>query len=136
MVSDRVTFRSSAFPVEPGEDGETNPGIYGRSLASWVARQLQGRGVPVEGTIAEDFGRCVLVKRKPFMLWVGCASLDGRKDHWQMFIALERGFIGRFWGGRDAERALAQLREHFRAMLGEIPGGSDVEWEEAVPRGA
>jgi hypothetical protein len=26
--------------------------------------------------IAEDFGRCVLVKRKPVMLWVACASLD------------------------------------------------------------
>lgn len=132
MVSDRVSFRSSAFAVEAGEDGETNPGIYGRSLANWIVRQLEGRGVRVEGTIAEDFGRCVVVKRKPFLLWIGCASVDGRHDRWRLFIALERGLIGRLLGGQGAERALEHLRGHFRAMVWEVPGISDIEWEGAV----
>lgn len=136
MVSDRVSFRSSAFAVEAGEDGETNPGIYGRSLANWIVGQLEGRGVRVEGTIAEDFGRCVVVKRKPFLLWIGCASMDGRQDQWQLFIALERGFFGRLLGAQGAERARDHLREHFRAMLREVPGASNVEWEGvAVPHG-
>ena len=32
-TSDHVTLTSAFFPVEPGEDAETNSGIYGRALA-------------------------------------------------------------------------------------------------------
>jgi hypothetical protein len=82
MVSDRVTFSSSHFKIEPGEDAETNPGIYGKALAEWMGAQLRRRGVPVEEIVAEDFGRCVMVKRKPVMLWVGCASVDDNPTRW------------------------------------------------------
>jgi hypothetical protein len=68
MNADHVVFRSSYFPVEPGEDKETNPGIYGKALAAWVAEKLQARGVPVGDVIAEDFGRVVIVRGAPFLL--------------------------------------------------------------------
>jgi hypothetical protein len=29
-----------SFGVEPGEDRETNPGVYGRSFADWLADRL------------------------------------------------------------------------------------------------
>ena len=95
MVSDRVTFSSNHFKVEAGEHEKTNPGIYGKALAEWMAAQLRRRGVLVEEIVAEDFGRCVLVKRKPIMFWVGCASVDDNPTRWQMFIALERGLMAR-----------------------------------------
>ena len=136
MVSDRVTFRSEHFAVTPGEDRETNPGIFGQSLASWVAAQLKGRGVPVERVVAEDFGRCVFVKQKPYRLWVTCASLDGRRDYWQMFLALEPTLLGRVFGNGDGQPDLIRLREQYRAIVREIPGAADVEWENAVPHGA
>lgn len=40
-----LSFESSAFPVTPGEDEETNPGIYGRELASWISEQLRAVGL-------------------------------------------------------------------------------------------
>lgn len=41
MISDtRYVFESDAFPPVPGEDDETNPGIYGRALAAWLADAL------------------------------------------------------------------------------------------------
>jgi hypothetical protein len=130
MISDHVVFTSSHFIVEAGEDQETNPGIYGKALASWMAEKLKARGVPVESMVAEDFGRCVMVQRKPFMLWVACASLDGSKTRWQMFIALEQGLVGRLLRRADATPDLQRLREHYRALVQEVPGIADVEWQE------
>lgn len=130
MISDHVVFSSSHFPIVPGEDEETNPGIYGKALADWVARQLRLRGVPVETIIAEDFGRCVMVKRRPFLLWVACASLDDTKDRWQMFISLEFGWLARFFGRADPAAELERLRTNFRALVTEVPGVRDIEWQD------
>jgi hypothetical protein len=49
-----LRFESSAFAVTPGEDQETNPGIFGRALASWVSEQLIGEGFNAGSVIAED----------------------------------------------------------------------------------
>jgi len=127
--SDHVTFTSSAFPVEPGEDQETNPGIYGRALAAWVAQKLRDRGVAVVEVLAEDFGRIVIVRREPYMLWVGCASIDDSPNQWQMFIALELGLFGRLLHRKEGQEELDRLREHFRAIVVEIPGVTDVAWQ-------
>jgi hypothetical protein len=130
MTSDHVTFKSSFFPVEPGEDAATNPGIYGKALAAWVAEQLKSRGVSVEGVIEEDFGRVVMVQRKPFMLWVGCASIDNSTTEWQLFIAAEFTWLARLFRRVDPVPAVAQLREHLRAIVQEVPGVSEVQWQQ------
>jgi hypothetical protein len=130
MISDHVIFTSPLFPIEPGEDSETNPGIYGRALAAWVAQTLQSRGVAIDGIIAEDFGRCVMVKRKPFKLWVTCASLDGSSTRWQMFIVVEQGPLAKLLRRPDPAPEFRQLRDHFRAILRDIPGINALEWQD------
>ncbi|PWT92317.1 MAG: hypothetical protein C5B56_02425 [Proteobacteria bacterium] len=127
--SDHVTFTSGAFPVEPGEDQETNPGIYGRTLATWVAQKLRDRGIPVVEVLAEDFGRIVIVRRKPYLLWIGCASIDNSQREWQMFLALELGLFGRLLHRKEGQEELDRLRGHFRAIVAEIPGVSAIEWQ-------
>jgi hypothetical protein len=67
-------FTSPLFEVEPGEDEDINPGRYGRQLAVWLKKQLEGRGYSVEPIINEDWGRCLICSRDPFMLWVGCGN--------------------------------------------------------------
>ena len=129
MISDHVVFSSSRFQVQPGEDAETNPGIYGRALAEWVATRLDGRGVSVLGMRAEDFGRCIVIQRWPFRLWVACASLDGNAGRWQMFIALEQNPIWKLFTRVDPEPDLRQLREQFHAVVAEIPDAKDIEWQ-------
>jgi hypothetical protein len=129
MISDHVVFSSSGFPVQPGEDAETNPGIYGRALAEWVATRLDSHGVPVLGIRAEDFGRCVVIQSWPFKLWVACASLDGNASRWQMFIALEQNRIWKLFTRVDPEPELRQLREQFRTVISEIPDAKDIEWQ-------
>lgn len=34
-------FKSTLFEIEPGEDGDINPGIYGRQLAVWLKDKLE-----------------------------------------------------------------------------------------------
>jgi len=51
-----LEFESSAFVVVAGEDEQTNPGIYGKALAQWLAQQLRARGFAPGWVIPEDFG--------------------------------------------------------------------------------
>jgi hypothetical protein len=130
MTSDHVVFRSPGFAVEPDEDRQTNPGIYGKALAAWVADKLRARGVAVEDQIvAEDFGRVVVVQRTPFMLWVGCASVDGSTTEWQLQIAAEFTVFARLFRRVDPTPAIAALREHLRAIVQEAPDVSDIAWQ-------
>ena len=134
MICDHVSFSSPYFAVETGEDKETNPGIYGKALACWVAERLQAHGISVDGgVIAEDFGRCVLVRRKPFMLWVACANADGSTTRWQTFIAFENSLLNKLFRRIDPASDLQRLREHYRAIVEEVPGISDVVWESGGP---
>ena len=68
-------FKSSKFEIEPGEDEEINPGLYRRQLASWLKQRLEAKGYQVEDVIQEDWSRCLMCSREPFMLWVGCGSI-------------------------------------------------------------
>ena len=54
-TSDHVTFTSGFFAVEPGEDAETNPDIYGLALARRLTAELRRRGLPAEEPIAADW---------------------------------------------------------------------------------
>lgn len=98
---DGFWFKSTRFEIEPGEDDEINPRIYGRQLAVWLEEQLEQRGYNVEPVIAEDWGRCLMCSRSPFSLWVGAVTyttwrisgahrqiwmmLSGIASRWQKF---------------------------------------------------
>lgn len=86
-----LEFESSAFAVIPGEDEETNPGIYGKALAQWLAEQLRAAGFSAGEAFAEDFGWCVPVKAKPHSLYVACASTGETPDQWRVFAFAEVG---------------------------------------------
>jgi hypothetical protein len=49
-----LEFESSAFAVIPGEDEQTNPGIYGKALAEWLAVQLRAAEFSPGAVVAED----------------------------------------------------------------------------------
>jgi hypothetical protein len=67
-------FRSDLFPIDPREDEETNPFCYGKSLAEWVRTRFGELSYQPEPVIADDWGWCVMLRREPFMLWVGCGN--------------------------------------------------------------
>lgn len=104
-----LTFESSAFAVAPGEDEETNQGIFGKALAQWLAEQLRDAGFPTGEVIAEDFGWCVPVESKPHALYVACASGGAEPGQWQVFAFAEGGGIARLLGRDRSAESLATL---------------------------
>jgi hypothetical protein len=126
---DGYWFTSSLFKLEPGEDEEINPGRYGRQLAIWLKVQLEQHGYNVETVIAEDWGRCLMLSRDPFSLWVGCGNVDDPTANvpssenivWHCFPAAEVPFLKRIFGKPDTTAALSKLDAELRAIFSAEP---------------
>ncbi|HKY19814.1 MAG TPA: hypothetical protein VJM31_01230 [Vicinamibacterales bacterium] len=116
-----LEFESSAFAVTPGEDEATNPGIYGKALAHWLAEQLSAAGFSPGAVIAEDFGWCVPLKSEPHSLYVACASTGEQSDHWRVFAFAEGGLMARLLGKDKSSESLAILFTALRRCLESAP---------------
>ena len=122
---DGYWFTSNMFSVESGEDAEINPGRYGRQLAIWLKTQLELRGYCVEPVIAEDWGRCLMLSRDPFLLWVGCGNVSdstaddpsNNKITWHCFPSAEVPLLKRLFGKTDTTAALSKLDADLHAIL-------------------
>ena len=127
-------FTSDMFEVEPGEDEEINPRMYGRQLAAWLKSQLELRGYSVEPILAEDWGRCLMCSRDPFMLWVGCGSSvdyqtakpddpppDKESVIWHCFPEVELSLWQRWFKKPDTAPAFAKLDRTLQDILSAEP---------------
>jgi hypothetical protein len=127
----QIHVRSSRFAIEAGEDEETNPGIYGRALAQWLATQLPTFGWRVKSCIAEDFGRVVEVEDSRFRAFVACASGHDGADSWQAFTFVEGGgFSGMFAKSKKQHLADRLLGDVERALRNDT-STSDLRLEGA-----
>jgi hypothetical protein len=126
---DGYWFKSSKFEIEPGEDKEVKPGMYGRQLARWLKQRLEEKGYAVEDIVNEEWGRCLLCSRDPFMLWVGCGNMkypEGVGEEpvlpskepivWRCFVAAEVPHFIRYFRKVDTAPAVSKLYSD----LGEI----------------
>ena len=123
-----VEFTTRHFSVVAGEDEETNPGVFGRTLSEWLAEALRARGTKVSAVIAEDWGRCVIVHRKPFMLWVGCSNVDEAATRWRVIVVAEFAILGKLLGRTDPKLEICALEDQVRDIVHGIPQVSDVQW--------
>jgi hypothetical protein len=133
-MSEGYWFKSSLFAIEPGEDDEINPGIYGRQLALWLKRKLEAGGHAVEPVINEDWGRCLMCQRSPFALWVGVASVEAESPDgggvpardaviWHCFAVAEGGLRMRMFGKKnEIEASRAKLDAALQSILRTEPG--------------
>jgi len=97
MIQSRIlAFKSLAFPIDPGEDEATNPGIFGRALANWLSNALQERGVPAGEIIPEDFGWCIRIGAKSDKLYLACAGSPDAS--WQVYAFKDRGLLAGIFG--------------------------------------
>ena len=124
-----LSFESTAFPVAEGEDEETNPGIFGRSLAEWISSQLTQRGMSTAAVIPEDFGWCVPVTGQPGKLYVACSSADEKETSWQAFAFSEGNVLGRLLGNDKSGEALSNLHRVLKQILGESAQVSGLKEE-------
>lgn len=135
---DEIVFSSTGFPVLPYEDDELNPGILGRSVADWIKKCLSGTKFEVTEDINEDFGYCLMVHRKPYWLWVGCAGASSHaypeaeldeelaasfpleSIEWRIWVATEWGLLSKLLRrddrSRDKNELLDLLKRNLRAL--------------------
>jgi hypothetical protein len=129
--SSLLEFECSDFAVAPDEDKETNPGIYGKSLALWLAEQLRSTGLPVGEVIAEDFGWCVPVKATPQASYIACAATEEKPDQWRVFVFAESGLIARLRGQDRSAEAVAAVFAAVRRCLESAPNVRGLREEPA-----
>lgn len=110
-------FESSAFPPVPGEDEETNPGIFGRGLSEWLAEELRSAGYEVKRLVAEDFGRLIEVAQPGCKLYVAASSTDDTATEWRVFAFSEFGFLARLRGAPSGAEAVSTLMAALRGIL-------------------
>jgi hypothetical protein len=132
MQADGYWFKSSKFEIEPGEDNEINPGVYGRQLAVWLSEQFGGLGYDVE-LINEDWGRCIMCAREPAWLWVGCANVavdypnvpaePPKKEEiiWHCFVICEVPIWKRLFRRVDTQPIRTKLAEQLLIILKSEP---------------
>jgi hypothetical protein len=116
-----LEFESSDFAVSPGEDEATNPGIYGKALAEWLASQLRAAGLTAGSVIPEDFGWCIPVAASPQQLYVVCASTEEALNEWRVFAFAEGGLAARLLGKDKSAVSLASLFTAVRSCLESNP---------------
>ncbi len=128
-----VEFVSDAFPAEPGEEEEINPGRWGRRLADMLVAELPKHGVKTGEPYAEDWGWVVDVRNESFPMFVGCGNLDGEEgdNHYLCFIdpskpEVRKGLFKKVSTVADVERVASALDAVLRAH----PGIREVRWSE------
>jgi len=68
-------LKTGLFSIDPSEDEETNPFMYGRQLANWLQARFVDVGYDDAEIIPEDWAWCVMRRWDPFMLWIGCVNV-------------------------------------------------------------
>jgi len=112
-----LMFRSAAFPAVPGEDEETNPGVYGRALIAWIAQQLPRFDYGVKRFVSEDFGRLAEVAYPGLRLYVAASNTDITATEWRVFAFSEKGFLSRLRGSTDGSEAISKLMADLKRIL-------------------
>ena len=118
-------FTSPLFRVEPGEEAESNPGRYGRQLATWLAARLRDRGHDAGPATPEDWGWSVDCRKAPDRFVVACGSVDdGRAGAgqpatitWHCFVVAASPILRRLLARGGVARASQRLDDELRAIL-------------------
>jgi hypothetical protein len=124
MIGPTYAVTTDCFAIEPGEDETTNPGIYGKQFAAWIAERLRARGEGVAGVVAEDFGWCVMLGSEPVRRWIACGNRAESATEWLAYVVAEPTLLQRLIRRVDARPEVARLSTVLESILREVPNGS------------
>ena len=126
----QVTFRSSKFPAEDGEEEQINPGLWGRRLTEYLAKKLAERGIATEEYSVEDWGYFLPVKNEGFPLALCCGHQDGDADEFLVYTEPATPKVKKFFRTIDATPQLTKLVAALREILEADPEIREIVWTE------
>ncbi|MEH6491357.1 hypothetical protein [Halopseudomonas sp.] len=132
MELERIFIKTDLFEIDPKEDEETNPFVYGKQFSEWLRSKFIDLGYDVEAVIPEDWGWCVMCKREPYWLWVGCSSIMENEHEegyvpskeeitWHCFATAEVPFLKRIFKKIDTREGLAKIQAELMSIINEEP---------------
>ncbi|HEY5710932.1 MAG TPA: hypothetical protein VIT38_03465 [Allosphingosinicella sp.] len=127
-----LEFTSDAFPAQPGEEDEVNPGRHGRALAEFVAAGLAAKGFRAGTPFAEDWGWQVDVANEEFPLWIGCGNIEESANGFLVFVEPSRPFVRKWFRKIATEPAVAPLAAALHAVLADSGKVSGLTWVDTV----
>ena len=126
----QVEFRSGKFPPYEGEEGQINPGLWGKRLAEYLVQKLAERGIRTHGPIAEDWGWYIPIENEGFRLALCCGHQYGDPDEFLCFTDPATPIIRKFFKKIDATPQLTKLTEALHQILSSDPDIRDVVWRD------
>lgn len=126
----QVEFYSSAFPPEPGEEAQINPGRWGKALAWYLRERLNAFGLTGGEPYAEDWGWAVPVDNPEFPLWIGCGNIDDDAEGFMCFVEPSTPTIRRLFRTIDVSQRVIEAGEALDRALRTHPDVRDIKWND------
>ena len=123
-----VEFRSSKFPPYDGEEEEINPGLWGKRLTEYLAKELAERGIESEEMAIEDWGCYLPIRNDGFRLALCCGHQDGDDDQFLVFTDPSSPKVKKWFRTIDATAQLTRLLGALHDILDADPEIRDVAW--------
>lgn len=124
----QVEFRSSKFPTYDGEEEEINPGLWGKRLTEYLARELAAHGIETEEMAIEDWGCYLPIRNDGFRLALCCGHQDGDDDQFLVFTEPSQPKVRKLFRTIDATPQLTRLLDAVRTILEADPEIREIAW--------
>jgi len=127
-MSHSFTFKSSELKVIVGEDEETNPFRFGKSVVLWLNEELIKKGFDASIS-SEDWGWRIDCFSKPYPIWIGCGNMEEDDDNgnwiepdvndltWQCFIESDKPFFKSLFNKSSAQDEISSIYEALSNIL-------------------
>lgn len=126
----QVEFRSSKFAPYDSEEEEINPGLWGKRLAEYLAKELAGHGIETEETAIEDWGCYLPTRNEGFRLALCCGHQDGDDDQFLVFTEPNKPKVKKLFRTIDATPQLSRLLDAVRTILEADSEIREIAWTE------
>jgi hypothetical protein len=129
-VRDHVRFHSPLFTPAGPEEGQINPGCFGRTLAVWLRERLTAVSVEVGEPVAEDWGWLLGATVQASHFGIGCANVDDSDSDWLVFVeTVGPGILAKLFQRTPPNTdSAAALARQIDAILRAEPDITRLEW--------
>lgn len=128
----QVEFRSSKFPPYDGEEEEINPGLWGKRLTEYLAKELGKYGIETEEMAIEDWGCYLPIRNDGYRLALCCGHQDGDDDQFLVFTEPSKPKVKKLFRTIDATPQLSRLLDAVRAILETDSEIREITWTEPI----